>query len=71
MSNAWETTTDDVLNVVHQLGKKIDGDTCHTILEELDQFAIENAALNGDDIDEQTQYAYDEMKMQIHEKGLV
>lgn len=65
MSNAWETTTEDVLNVVHSMGKKLKENEADEILNNLDQFAIEDAALNGNDIEEQTDYAYDEIKRQL------
>jgi len=71
MSNAWETTEDDILNAVHQMGKKATSDEVQHIMDNLDQFAIEDAALNGDDIQEQTNYAYEEIKKQIIEGNLL
>lgn len=65
MSNAWETTTDDVLNVVHNMGKKLQDNEAEEILNNLDQFAIEDAALNGNDIETQTEYAYEEIEKQL------
>lgn len=70
MSNAWETTTEDVLNVIHDMGRKATSEKVEEIMEELDQFSIEDAALNGDSLDEQTRYAYEEIKRQIIEKKL-
>lgn len=71
MNNAWETTTDDVLNVIHSIGKKATGDKVQEILDNLDQFSIEDAALNGDSMDEQTKYAYEEIKNQITKENLL
>lgn len=67
MSNAWETTYDDVLNVAHRMGKKLTEDQTHTIHNELDHFKIEDAALNGNDMDTQTEYAYEEIERQMKE----
>lgn len=71
MSNAWETTPDDILNVIHDMGKKAGPDKVHEILDNLDQFKIEDAALYGDDMDEQTNYAYEEIKKQITEGNII
>ena len=71
MSNAWETTEDDVLNVVHKMGKKLKSGEAEEILFELDQFAIEDAALAGNDIESQTNYAYEEIEKQIIENNLL
>jgi uncharacterized protein YggE len=71
MSNAWETTADDVLNVIHQMGKKATSEQVDAVLNNLDHFDIENAALRGDDMDVQTQYAYEEIKRQITEDELI
>lgn len=67
MSNAWETTYDDVLNVAHRMGKKLSGDQTDTIYDNLDHFKIEDAALNGNDIQKQTEYAYEEIERQMKE----
>jgi len=71
MSNAWETTSDDVLNVVHKLGKKITGDKTEEIHNNLDMYLIENEALRGDSIEDQTNYAYQEIARQIKEGNLL
>jgi len=74
MSNAWETTEDDVLNVVHNMGKKISGDKCHEILNALDHFKIECEALQATDpdpCDSQTDAAYQEIRRQIEEENLL
>lgn len=70
MSNAWETTADDILNVVHQMGKKANTAAIEHIMENLDHFKIEDAALKSNDIDEQTNLAYEEIKRQIIEESL-
>jgi len=71
MSNAFEVTTDDVLIVVHRMGKKISGDKAHEIHNALDHYKIEDEALRANDLDTQTDAAYDEIERQIKEKGLL
>ena len=71
MSNAWEVTTDDVLNVLHGMSKKATGDQVHKIMEDLDHFKIECAALCGDDLESQTEHAYREMIRQIEDRKLL
>ncbi len=67
MSNAWETTLDDVENVLTQ---KFGGgfmESTGQIHEDLDHSKIEDAALHGNDMDEQTGYAHEEIEKQIRE----
>jgi len=71
MSNAFEITPDDILNVVHRMGKKITGEKCNDLLESLDQFKIENEALRANDLETQTDYAYQEIERQIKEGNLL
>jgi hypothetical protein len=71
MSNAWDTTTDDVLNVLHNMGKKVSSNQLDTIFEDLDFFAIESAALKGNDLDEQCNLAYDDIKRQLLESNAI
>jgi len=66
MSNAWENTSDDVLNVIHKMGKKATSYQVETIFDSLDHFKIEEAALRGNDMDTQTEYAYEEIERQIN-----
>jgi hypothetical protein len=78
MSLAWETTADDVYNVMRthnvvdetmnlrgRAEKEFDD------LDEEDHSRIEEAALRGDDMDEQTNYAYDEIEDILAEKGII
>jgi hypothetical protein len=73
MSNAWETTDEDIINVVRdiRMGKIASEPAVKRILENLDHDSIEKAALNGNDLDEQTRYAYEEIKKQLIEKNLI
>ena len=66
MSNAWETTEEDVENVIHSRFKfdpesvKID-----YIHDRLDFDRIEQAALFGDDMEDQYELAANEIERQI------
>ena len=71
MSNAFEVTTDDVLNVVHRMGKKINGEKCHEIHAALDHNLVECEALRANDLETQTEYAYQEIEHQIKEGNLL
>jgi len=66
MSNAFEITVDDVLNVCHSMGKKISGDQCHEIFNALNHDLVECAALKaGNILGDQTDAAYAEIERQI------
>jgi len=71
MSNAWETTTEDILIVTHRMGKKISGDKCREIHDALDHFQIENEALRANDLEAQTNAAYNEIERQIKKENLL
>ena len=65
MSLAWETTVEDVENVLTRMGReRIDALKIHN---SLDMYAIEKAALLGDDMEEQTESASAEIERQIKE----
>ena len=70
MSLAWETTTEDVINVCRNNGEKISEDKASEIHDQLDMDKIEKAALRGDDMDEQIDYAYIEIWEQIVNKEI-
>lgn len=67
MSNAWETTLDDVELVLTQRFGGSFIESVGQIHNDLDHNKIEKAALHGDDMDEQTNYAYKEIESQIRE----
>lgn len=70
MSNAWETTVEDVLNVCNmRLNMGLSEESAEIILSDLNHKAIEDAALYGEDINEQTCNAYDEIELQIKVKA--
>ena len=66
---AWETTADDVANVLRSMGKsegKAEG-----IFDELDCEDVAEAALTETDFDEQLNAAYQEIENQIRENNLL
>ena len=66
---AWETTVDDVENVLRSMGKsegKAEG-----IFDELDCEEVAEAALTETDFEKQLNAAYQEIENQIREKSLL
>jgi hypothetical protein len=71
MSNAWETTAEDVMNVVNCMEREIQKADAEKILNLLNHGAIEKAVLYGNDLGSQVEYAYQEIKEQIIEGDLI
>lgn len=65
MTNAFEITPEDVVNVMRKHGKNISEAEAEVLFSALDLGEIESAALYGDDLDEQTALAYDEIARQL------
>ena len=66
MSNAWETTIEDVQNVTLMSSAfPVNEDVAKNVLTQLDLAAIEKAALRGNDMEKQTEYAYEEIATQL------
>lgn len=69
MNTGFEITVDDVATVLDRMGLVEDAEE---YFEQIDHDRVEAAALYGNDMDEQTAYAYDEIEIQINEiKGNV
>jgi hypothetical protein len=62
---AFEVTIDDILNVYQERGTKVSVSLAQAVMDDLDFDLIEEAALLGDDIEEQTDFAYEEIKRQL------
>lgn len=77
-SHAYEVTEDDVENVLRSNslgvantnGKSFES-IANEIFPQLDFQLIEEAALAGDDLDQQTDYANDEITRQLREIGIL
>ena len=65
MSSAWETTVEDVQNVLKKMGKTCTEEQADQIHSSLDHQEIERSALQGNDMETQTEYAYEEINRQI------
>lgn len=67
MSLAFEITPEDVQTVfANHFGEHISEESAEEILDNyIHADDVESAALRGDDIDKQTNYAHDEIKEQI------
>jgi membrane carboxypeptidase/penicillin-binding protein len=66
---AWETTVEDVENVLRRMNEDIA--LAPELHDKLDHEDIARAALNGDSIEEQAYYAYEEIRRQILENTLI
>ena len=62
---AFEITIDDVSAVLDGMGRPCSDDDARRILGLLDLTAVEGAALHGDEMEEQTGYAYEEIERQV------
>lgn len=77
-NSAYQVTEDDVenvlrsnaLSVANTMGKSFES-IANEIFGNLDFDLIEQAALFGDDLDEQTDYANDEIARQLRELGIL
>lgn len=77
-TTAYQATDEDLANVLVSHWKQVqdrDGKTAETLAAELypllDFEEIEKAALMGDDLDEQTNYANDEIARQLRTLGIL
>ncbi len=76
MGLAWEVTAEDVNTALNQMGNisqfnEEREELCDEILIFLDDEEVESAALYGNDIDTQSNYAIEEIKKQIKDLQLV
>jgi hypothetical protein len=67
MSQAFEITTDDIQTVfAKNFGEHISDEVAEEIFDNYIHFDdVERAVLRGNNIDEQTQFAHDEIKVQL------
>ena len=75
---AYQATEEDVENVLHSNSLAVANTTgksfesiANEVFGNLDFDLIEQAALFGDDLNEQTDYAHDEITRQIREMGVL
>lgn len=68
---AFEVTADDVFVVLSAAGVDTTLDACESVIDTLDLADVEQAALYGDDLDEQTEFAHQEIRDQLVHRGLI
>ena len=73
MSNAFEITEDDVFTILsaHGLVRDADDEIVATAFSALDFDIIEDFALAGDSMGEQTEYAYAAIEDMLIEEGII
>ena len=65
----FEVTIDDVINVFIRNGRPVSDSVAMDILDDLALELVEEAALQGEDLDEQTELAYIEIERQLFDKA--
>ena len=68
---AFEVSAEDLFVVMCGAGSDETLDECREFLERIDQVEVERAALWGSDIDEQTNYAHQEIHAHLTCLGLI
>lgn len=70
---AWETTEDDVFNVLnsHGVTSNIDDDIVRKCLDGLDHDSIVESVLHYSDMDDQSSACLKEVEKQLIEKGYI
>lgn len=69
MSLAWQTTIEDVETVLR--AHKQPSQRSEEYLKQLDVFKVEEAALYGNTLEEQTNYAYQNIETQLQQLGVL
>ena len=65
MNYAFEVTVQDIINIYKQRGTTVSPTIAEAVFDDLEMELIEEAALQGEDLDEQTELAYEEIKRQL------
>lgn len=71
MSMGWETTTDDVRNVLAAHGVTVDDDRLDEIHDGLDHDDIEDGVMHYADMDDQTNSMLDSIEDALMEDGVI
>ena len=72
MNFAFGISEDDVLIVLNnQFGVNVTAERLTELFDDIDADKVESEALCADDLDEQTNYAHDEIARQLIEMGAV
>ncbi|MDU8351102.1 hypothetical protein RYA05_04230 [Pseudomonas syringae pv. actinidiae] len=72
MSTAFGISVDDIKTVASErLGVGLSDERAEDLFDDINGRAVELAALHGDEMDEQTEYAHVEIKEQLIDLGVV
>lgn len=72
MSTAFGISVDDIKTVASKrLGVELSDERAEDLFADINGRAVELAALHGDEMDEQTEYAHAEIKEQLIDLGVV
>ncbi|MBI6727140.1 hypothetical protein YA0089_26360 [Pseudomonas viridiflava] len=72
MSTAFGISVDDIKTVASErLGVELSDERAEDLFDDINGRAVELAALHGDEMDEQTEYAHVEIKEQLIDLGVV
>jgi hypothetical protein len=66
----FQISAEDVATVLTQMGVTRDAATIERLFERLDACAVERAALHGQDLEQQTEYAYQAIQEQLNTFGI-
>ena len=69
MGMAFGISSDDVLLVAHRTGLNVSDEQAQEWFDGLDHDAVEKSALYGQDMDQQIDYALDEIQRQLEDLG--
>lgn len=72
MSTAFGISVDDIKTVASErLGVQLSDERAEDLFDDINGRAVELAAMHGDEMDEQTEYAHIEIKEQLIDLGVV
>jgi hypothetical protein len=69
LSNAFEITSEDIVQVLNHMGHQCDEQKAEVLFRKLDKARAAYAALSGEDLDEQTNFAYRNICDQVEDLG--
>lgn len=70
-TSAFEITVEDVMQVCSENDKEVSYEEAEKLYDQLDLVKVTEAALHGDEMEQQTDYAYEEIKRQLKELNLL
>lgn len=71
MSWAWQTTDEDIRNVLEEHGIQVSSGEAVDIYDQLNHNVLEQAIMEYMEMDQQTQAAYNEIENQLIKLGII